>query len=344
MNKLNVVKSNSRAGKTLLHVVIWLLFIILPVFLFDDYERVFRSAPVFYSTSIILLIPFYYFNHNYLMPKFLLQQRVLVYIIILAFGVIVYEYVPRIITSLFQYAGFTELFSDLHPGRQAKVQMATLVFFLIVLVVGIISNLYKVQRRKNDLEAANTKAELSLLKSQVNPHFLFNTLNSIYYMSLKKMDEAPKAIITLSDMMRYLLTEATVDFVTLEQEIDYINKYIGFQKLRISKSTTIDYSLNGNVENIQIAPLLLIPFIENAFKYGVSSNTDSLIKIQIDVEEKKLMLYVENSIIAREEETEGTSLGIKNISKRLELLYPDNHKLTIDNDGNIYHVNLQIGF
>ncbi|MCB0650307.1 MAG: sensor histidine kinase [Saprospiraceae bacterium] len=342
MNKVPITDRINLTGKIIIHVVAWATFFILPVFLLDSFDRIYHYAPLFYVSSCLLLIPFYYLNYFKFIPDYFLQKKVIYYSGILLLSILIYMYLPVWITSVFPEGEWNHPMSGIRPAHQVKLRMGTMILFFVILLFSIIFHLFELQRLKKDLESEKTKAELSLLKSQINPHFLFNTLNSIYFMALKKMDEAPKAIITLSDMMRYILTEANADFIDLEQEINYIEKYIGFQELRIPKQTTLHYHKEINAENVVIAPLILIPFIENAFKFGVSANTKSSIEIFIKVNKQILTLAVENRIIAKKEETNGTSFGMKNIMKRLNLIYPDRHELIIQDNGEIYRVDLRL--
>ena len=185
------------------------------------------------------------------------------------------------------------------------------------------------------------KAELSLLKSQIDPHFLFNSLNSIYYEAIEKTDLAPKAIMSLSNLMRYVLTDAKSEYVSLDQEISYIQGYIELQKLRLPLKTLLNFDLFIDNGEVMIAPLLLIPFIENAFKYGVSSSSDTDISIKLRVEKNHLSFQVENRIFSNKE-ADGTQSGLDNVKKRLALIYPEKHDLRINHETNTYQVDLSL--
>jgi len=335
---------SSIAIKVTIHIIAWGILLILPIYSISNIERYFAREPIHYMASCVLLIPFYYCNYFLFIPKFLSQKKVLAYIGIIILSLLVYIYIPEFIRELFPN-NITRGPGDINRVLE-RLRLTTLVLFLIVLVISIsiniLSALYETQRLKRNIENEKNKAELLFLKSQINPHFLFNTLNSIYYMTLKKSDDAPKAVIKLSDIMRYILTEASADFVPIQQEIDYIEKYIDLQKLRISDNTKVDYKFEGEINELQIAPLVIIPFVENAFKYGVSSHSESSIHIKIEVLHNTLHLRVINTIITQVDEIEGTEIGLNNIKKRLDLIYPDQHELTIESDSDIFEVSLQI--
>jgi LytS/YehU family sensor histidine kinase len=196
-----------------------------------------------------------------------------------------------------------------------------------------------------DTKEQMLNTEISFLKAQINPHFLFNTLNSIYALTLVKSDKAPDSVIRLSGMMRYAVSEANYSFVPLSKEISYISNYVELQKLRITEKILITYELSGDVEGKLIIPFLLIPFIENAFKYGVNAEENSDIWIRVEINEEDLVMQVENNkVFVKKDKDYGTSLGIKNTRKRLQLLYPGRHVLKIKDGKYDFRVLLQIKF
>jgi hypothetical protein len=214
--------------------------------------------------------------------------------------------------------------------------------FLFVSVF-IIAIALKLQSRYKQTEKEKLAAELAYLKSQINPHFLFNTLNSIYSLALKKSDETANAIVKLSGMMRYNLTDAQLDFIEISKEIDYISSYIALQKIRIGETATVKFEITGNQNNLQIAPLLLIPFIENAFKYGVNPEIDSAISIRIEMQQDSIALTVKNNIVpVYLADNSKTGTGIVNVKRRLELIYPGTYELNFNQSENDYQVNLNI--
>ena len=184
-------------------------------------------------------------------------------------------------------------------------------------------------------------AELSFLKSQINPHFLFNTLNNIYALVLKKSTDAPNAVLMLSDIMRYMLHDSNHHRVLLEKEIDYISKFIKLQQLRIKKDVNIEFNIQGEPNKIKIAPMLLIPFVENAFKHGELQQKDAYIKIQLDIIPGEIDFLVENILREKKEKTT-SGIGLDNLKKRLSLIYPGKHKLSRRKSGTTYIGNLKL--
>ncbi len=186
--------------------------------------------------------------------------------------------------------------------------------------------------------------ELGALKNQVNPHFLFNTLNSLYAMALRdKAISTADNIMKLSGLMRYVVTETNNAFVTLEKELNYINGYIQLQKIRLDKNVKLNYHVEGSSGSLQIAPLILIPFIENAFKHGVNPDEDSQIDIRISTEGSSLKLIVVNKKVSIQNSVhEQSGLGLENTKSRLRLLYPSRHDLFLSNDKKTFRVVLTI--
>jgi two-component system LytT family sensor kinase len=188
------------------------------------------------------------------------------------------------------------------------------------------------------MQSSRPMTELSFLKAQVNPHFLFNTLNNIYSLAVRKSDDAPQAVMMLADMMRYVLSDAQSDHVPLDKDLEYISEYIKLQKLRLTDKVTIQYTVTGNTADREIAPLMLIPFVENAFKYGTSTHEESTITIDIRIEGDKLIAYVVNKLVSQAVQMQkATGTGLVNVRRRLELLYADRHTLDINTDDDGYY-------
>jgi LytS/YehU family sensor histidine kinase len=216
-------------------------------------------------------------------------------------------------------------------------------FFLLLLGGFIHLTFYfiKSQDEKRALENASLQAENNLLKSQINPHFLFNTLNSIYALAYQKSDNAEKSILKLSEILRYMIYETSSEKIELEKDIYYLSSYIDLQRLRLPDKVKINYQVEGSLQGCFVAPLLLITFIENAFKHGISYTHPSTINIIIKVFDKTLTLLVSNPIVSSNKFDQG-GMGLKNAQRRLELLYPGHYDLDIVNDKSLYVVNLKI--
>jgi LytS/YehU family sensor histidine kinase len=195
------------------------------------------------------------------------------------------------------------------------------------------------------LEKANLSAELEILKGQLNPHFMFNTLNSIYALALKKAANTPDAILKLSQLMRYMLTECTAPTIALRKEILVITDYIALEKTRFENRIDLDIQVHGDLENKKIAPLLLLPFIENSFKHGANEMIDQAwISLDLQVSDDTLKFKLINGKASTKNIAESNHFGLTNVKRRLALLYPEAHrlKLTEDDDTFIAYLELEL--
>jgi sensor histidine kinase YesM len=203
---------------------------------------------------------------------------------------------------------------------------------------------FDTQKLKAELVNQTQTSELALLRSQVNPHFLFNTLNNIYSLVCKKSPDAPEAIMKLSSIMRYMLYDANTDKVLLEKEIEYLESFIELQKLRIRYDNFVELRIDGDVGNKIIAPMLLIPFVENAFKHGDKAVNSPGIRIHLVVSPHKLVFeiinHVKKNFFGQKDKIGG--IGLQNIKRRLEILYPGKYSLETTQENDLYRVNLSI--
>lgn len=216
------------------------------------------------------------------------------------------------------------------------------IILLLCSVSALASISVQTNNRLKQIENEKLNAELLQLKAQIHPHFLFNTLNSIYALAIRKDDRTAETIVKLSDFMRYMIRDAHHNKVALEKETAYISNYIDLQRARLRDSVPIDYALEGDVAGQQIAPLLLFSFIENAFKHGVNPDEDSLIRIELRVQADELRLHVFNHKVRTNHIEASNGVGLQNAKDRLRLLYPASHQLTIDDAPNYFRVDLTL--
>lgn len=246
-----------------------------------------------------------------------------------------------------------EHFSQKRPLRvpPSNKMLEQAVWFLYVVVttfsvvVALLSELNQQIMARQSIEFEKKKAELALYKAQINPHFLFNTLNTLLGLIITKSDQAEDAFMHFSNMMKYMCHNSTQDMVSVQTEIDYIEQYIELQRYRLNEHTHIDFSHSGDGSSYEcrIAPMLLITFVENAIKYGASSHMTSNIKINIMIQNGVLRLSAINPILPHQtESSKGSGIGISNCKKRLELLYPNKHILLIGESGGVYDLSLTI--
>jgi two-component system, LytTR family, sensor kinase len=223
-------------------------------------------------------------------------------------------------------------------NQRATINGAVVIFgFMVKLFIDFLET----EESKKQLLIEKNGIELAYLKSQINPHFLFNTLNNLYGLSLSEPDRTPDAIIKLSDMMRYMLYESNAEHVPLQQEIAYLKSYVELQKLRYDGTTYIHFDIKGIENEQQIAPLLLISFVENAFKHGEVFDPQHPLSMTLSFDEKNVVFEVKNKIHHKNKDEVG-GFGVKNVERRLELLYPNKHKLLIEQHKDIFVSHLEI--
>lgn len=356
MNIVSIKINDS--NKILIHSIIWCFFITTSLIQF--YESPFHLNNDFYYQWIVGILLFY-LNYFYLVPHLLLKKKYGYYL-----GVL---FVLIIIIMFCRHHFFEPEFREMRPpniindnklhnfrgridyGRHRREQpfffkIVPSFFYILIVAIGTIiktlSEFYNDQQNKLLAESQRTSTELNYLRKQTNPHFLFNSLNSIYSLAHKKSDLVPDAIVTLSEMMRYMLYETDNKTVLLEKEIDYIKNYIELQKLRLNNIENISINIHGDTKNKFIEPMLLISFIENAFKYGTDYKGAAYVKIVITIEENILTFWVENKIENSKKDPENSGIGLTNIQNRLNLLYPNAHELTINQDDQFFRVHLNI--
>lgn len=330
--------------KIAIHTIGCILFILLPV-LFSPLTifslETFTNPLILRDIlTYVLFILFFYANY-YFIPTFYFQKKYVEYTVILIIIGLSILFIPTLFFSTFisEYKNNTAL-NELHLNYYL-VNLNRNLFIYTSIVFATLTIL--INGRLKTYHQDKLNAELAYLKAQINPHFLFNTLNSIYSLAIEKSNHTPTAIVKLSSMMRYVISEAAGRFVPLEKEMIYINSYIELQKLRLDNTAIVNYSFTGNTENKEIAPLVVLPFIENAFKHGVNPEATSQIDIQFSVSEENLYMHVFNLKVPHINNPEHrTGFGLENSKKQLKLIYPNKHTLTIEDKEHSFSVTLKI--
>jgi len=295
--------------------------------------------------SYVLLTIFFYVNYYLIIPLCYIPKKWVWFILSLFIAYSIIYFIPTLIIPLNPPM---DLPIDT-PGMRPPMEKPSLLnfrgdtYFFPFVLVFILSLVLRLNNFYETVKSEQLKTELSYLKAQINPHFLFNSLNSIYGLALRKSDETPKAVLKLSELMRYAVEDIDQEKIALNHEIKYIENYIELQKLRLSKQTRLDFKVSGDVANWSIATMLLIPFIENAFKYGVSTEVESVITMVFSMSEKgKFVFEIENANFKGQTKSVSTGIGLINTRKRLEHIYPNRHDLKILETPKTYKVILEI--
>ncbi|WP_053969817.1 sensor histidine kinase [Mangrovimonas sp. ST2L15] len=300
--------------------------------------------------SYLLLLVFFYLNYYFIVPKFYISKRWGLLLISLLISYAIIYFVPDLLMDLKPDLPIPNNPGNM-PPRQGGPEVKNPLFnifpresrlFPFVLIF-LLSLYLRLDNHLKDLKNEQLQTELSYLKAQINPHFLFNTLNTIYALALKKANTTPMAVLKLSNIMRYVVTENDQARVSIQNEIDYINDYIDLQKLRLSDDVVINFKQEGITDHHSIAPMLLINFVENAFKYGICQDEKSEIDILMSIEDNTLFFIVKNTNYNTQiVDINSTKEGIKNTQRRLAYIYPNKHDLKIIETSQYFKVKLEI--
>ena len=331
----------------LLHIIYWVMYlsIILTII-----KLVNEAHPVsiiwfniFFSSAVIPALLGFYSSYWFLFLRFLKRKKILG---LLLSGILVY-----IISAFIQ-----EIYLSIMPGPSIFCEQwdsaigITTALTLIAFIHGIMGlvlqgfiSWYGDIKLKEDLNKKNYEMELALVKSQINPHFLFNTINNIDALIAKDAASASTYLNKLSDIMRFMLYETKTEKIPLTKELTYIEKFIELQKIRTTNLHYVNYSVKGDASNLMIPPMLFIPFIENAFKHTENKKEENAINIHLAIDKNKLIFKCENNYNPHSQLIQdGNGLGSELIKKRLSLLYPDKHTLIITNNNDLYKVELTL--
>lgn len=279
-----------------------------------------------YTIAIMAII---WINHFVFIPSFFDKRRYFLYTILLMGSVFIVAYLK----------GY---------GKGGWYGVYKMIFYLIYTTgAGMAAFFLRknmiIQRENAEKEKLQKEMELNYLKAQVNPHFLFNSLNSIYSLSRKQSLETPDLVMQLSELLRYQLESSKKEIVLLKEELEFIENYLLLEEKRLSKRCTIEFLIDGELSGLRISPMLLIPFVENAIKHGAqSTNEQSTIDISATIKNTTLHFCVDNSKPHKVSSLKKTGLGLENVKRRLNLLYPNSHVLEIDDKEEKYHINLSI--
>ncbi|MCE7054158.1 sensor histidine kinase [Algoriphagus sp. AGSA1] len=314
-----------------------------------------RGLPMFNMTgpvirdllSGVLMIVFFYANYYLLAPKLLLDRKYLIYGLLIIVSFTTIALLPSLLTGHIPWESprsppnGPDLMKPDNSNFILSISHNILLFLSVVsfsIYLRIQERLFKVEKTKNEMEILS-------LKEQINPHFLFNTLNNIYGQAIEDNSQrTASSILKLSEMLRHVVHDAQCQWVSITKELAYMENYIQLQRQRLGESVELTYLTKGFFsESLKIAPLILIPFIENAFKHGVNPDEESLIKINISVNGNELTLLVENTktnVRLQAHEISGT--GMKITMDRLRMLYPGKHELNVEDTSTHYTVNLKL--
>lgn len=330
------------------HIAYWVCAVFLFTFLwgtrYNNYWVCFYNELVFLPIKLAVT----YFGLCYLIPKLLFKEKYLRLAIMSLITMILAGFIQRALV----YISFIPLLG-VSDQKATLFDITEILNHVLninsVVIIPFAIKLYSYSLEKENsiltLSQEKMKAELQFLRCQIQPHFLFNVLNDLYSMALKKSDNTPEVILKLSELMRYMLQESTEDLVSVEKEVNYIRNYIELERLRYGKRFDVNFKVNGDTIGNNITPLLLLPFVENAFKHSTINEIDkSWISVELNVDHGELQFKVANSYDpgAKKSQDVSSGIGIRNVKDRLDIIYPERYTLQTDVTANTYASTLKI--
>ncbi|MCG8580924.1 MAG: histidine kinase [Bacteroidales bacterium] len=349
---MQIINSNSLIASILnnrwfQHISYWVLFVMFFAFAWgthdNDYLRTLKVELINLPVKILLVYVVIYF----LFPRYLFKEKVWSFIPLFILSLFIAAALQRITDNLiivdvfFPEWGKVPTFNFVQIVRSAVNTSSVLAIPMTVKLMEYIAN---VKQRQQTLAKDKLEAELTFLKNQVQPHFLFNTLNSLYSLTLKKSEKSLEVILKLSDLLRYMLYETNVEQVQLHKEIESIKSYLELEKIRYGNRVELSLNIWGEQTGQSIAPMLILPFLENSFKHSTRGfNGQAWITIEMGLKENDFILKVENSVPDEISESPTASgIGLQNVKRRLNLMYPNKHELKIVSSEDSYQVVLKL--
>ena len=333
--------------RILQHLVFWIISFFILVRFFNTSNQVEKIDVIYTLIFHVSLLTGVYINLLVLIPHLLKKKKYLIYALLLiatiagtsGFNLITFDKWIDYILPGYYFISFYD-FPDILKFVVIYISLTT----LLKLSKGWFM-LMETNQKLMKIEQEKTKTELMALRSQINPHFLFNSLNSIYSLAMKGEKKTPGIILLLSDLMRYMLYETNDELVPLKKEVQYLENYIELQKLRSEQNANISFQIEGKVNDQKIAPLIFLPFVENSFKHGIKGDiSGGYVNINFHISDRNVLLVLTNNkgTVDEVEKSELKGIGLANARRRLELLYPGKHELNIIDSDNEFKVELKL--
>ncbi|MDO6597294.1 histidine kinase [Oceanihabitans sp. 2_MG-2023] len=339
----------NKIGQITLHIIFWCAVLLFFTYFFGVGSKNYKDTLTFALFLMPITIATTYISIYKLIPEYLISKQYFRFCLYSLYTIIISGYLimVSVFFSLIYLSNFS--YADMNPLTRNIILITTAVYIVVVLVSAFkLLKLHLKHAEKTkiletrilDGQLQLKEQELHYLKMQIHPHFLFNTLNTMYGFALKKADETPEMILKLSNLLDYLLYQVDKPFVLLVDEINHIKDYIDLEKMRFNNTLDISFTSEDINETTQVAPMLLLPFIENSFKHGSIKNGVLKIKIDVSSTKENILFSIVNTSSFSETSNEG--IGLQNIKKRLDLLYKNKYDLKIDASENLFKVDLKL--
>lgn len=350
---LNATKYYSTRTRIIAHMLFWLAYWLYHSLIYGSYEQDYLAQFKWESFYLPVKVAATYFTLYVLLPRYFLNRKYIGFALILGASLLFAAFMQRILDYAIVYrvmdpSLLEEPFFSATPILKIIIGIYPVVALAAFIKLG--KHWYERDRLARELEKDKLEAELKFLKAQIHPHFLFNTLNNLYALTLKGSEQAKEVVLKLSDLLSYMLYDGNKRQVNLDEELDVIETYLTLEKIRYGDRLKISYTVNGNTGDKQIPPMLVIPFVENAFKHGTSGESEHVwVDIQVEVTNNLFRMTVENNNPDSPPDTDDEidlvykeGIGLKNVKRRLELLYGNRHNLQIYDGKSIFRVVMEL--
>jgi|WetSurMetagenome_2_1015567.scaffolds.fasta_scaffold12780_5 two-component system, LytTR family, sensor kinase len=334
-------------NRLLQHILFWCFSFFVLLNLFTGSGKAGKIDYIYTALFHLTVIPFVYLNLMVFIPVFLSRGRYLLYTLSLIMvipcsadlNILLFDrWIDHVLPGYYFISYYS--LSDIIKIMAVYTAVTT----LIKLSRGWFM-LSDANRRLSQLQKENAETELRVLKGQINPHFLFNSLNGIYSLALRNSERTPETVLKLSDILRYVIYETNADLISLSVEIKYLKDYIDLQKIRSDSRADIEFSISGEFKNIMIPPMLLLPLVENSFKHGVKGSANkSYIKMNLHIDKNDVSFVIENNkgMVDDVELKDYKGVGLDNVRKRLEMIYPESHEFLVIDSDDFFRVDMKI--
>jgi two-component system, LytTR family, sensor kinase len=331
-----------------LHVITWTTLFLLPFIGYLYEPNKINELKLYFVKTHFLNIGFlatvFYLNINYIAPKYFFEKRRYKFTAFIFLGLGIYIFINYLIMK-FNPVDEMKRFEEQNIIF-IRLAIGPTIIYTLCLLTSTMMFLYDEQARQKELnkliEIEKTAAELNMLKLQISPHFLFNTLNNIRWLIRKKSEQSEESVMKLSEILRYIIYEVEGSKVEFSREIEHLRNFIELQTLRLPIEGNVVFKVDESIKNFLIEPLLFIHFVENAFKYGIDSKNAPDINFEFSKTQNGIVFHSKNKILLKKTNIQNEGIGLVNIQRRLELLYPNKHELSINENEEYFDVNLRL--
>ena len=327
-----------------IHGIFWIMVLLLYSLFFGRQNNNYLQTFFFVGLLMPVTIGTTYFVNYLLVPRYLMKERYFYFLLYFIYTLIASLYLEMVIAMATFIIMAKVQIRNMNPDSINLFFLLAALLMVVFLGVAIKMLIHWRASREDyqKLMLEKVQAELKFLKIQLNPHFLFNTLNNLYYLASEKSEKTPHAILALSELLDYVLQKSQQDFVALEEELKQINNFIALESLRYEDRVKITLAVNSSTKPLKIAPMLLITLVENAFKHGVMKvATDAWIDIRVNGNQEKINIMIRNSMRPTDQENK-SGIGLINLKSQLDHLYKDRHSLDIQYDAHSFSVNIEL--